>query len=180
MPACERSPGPFRLRENICSGQDFSCQDIDHTVLSGCRFELVDFSDALLEYCTFEACVFNACKLNGGLLKNCAFVNCTFPYSGFFAAEFHQCKMTGSSFAGASCAGVLIKGGDWSYTDLRELDFSRMRLSALRGRTYGSAALKTAPTAPAGLMVLSWQTPAFREATCATVPCAGWIFPRLN
>ena len=39
MPACERSPGPFRLRENICSGQDFSCQDIDHTVLSGCRFE---------------------------------------------------------------------------------------------------------------------------------------------
>ncbi|MBS6163179.1 MAG: pentapeptide repeat-containing protein, partial [Clostridiales bacterium] len=131
MPACERSPGPFRLRENICSGQDFSCQDIDHTVLSGCRFELVDFSDALLEYCTFEACVFNACKLNGVLLKNCAFVNCTFPYSGFFAAEFHQCKMTGSSFAGASCAGVLIKGGDWSYTDLRELDFSHMRLSGV-------------------------------------------------
>ena len=61
MPVCEMVSGPFHLRENVCSGQDFSCQDIDHTVLSGCRFEVVDFSDALLEHCAFEACVFNAC-----------------------------------------------------------------------------------------------------------------------
>ena len=58
-------------------------------------------------------------------------MNCGFRFASFFASNFVECKMTGSDFGDASIDCMNIKGGDWSYTCLKELDFSKMELSGI-------------------------------------------------
>ena len=47
---------------------------------------------------------------------------------------FEECKMTGTVFVGANTASIQIIGGDWSYTDLREMDFYKMELENINFR----------------------------------------------
>ena len=71
-------------------------------------------------------------------------VNCSFQYAGLFGAAFRQCKLTGSSFSGANTAAMTIEGGDWSYTDLREQEFYKMRLEEInfKGADFNRAKLE--------------------------------------
>ena len=87
-----------------------------------CRFKDCDFSGVILLKCRFEQCDFSSSNFNGSELILSAFLNC------FFASTVKECKMTGSDFGDADINCINIVGGDWSYTSLKELNFSKMEL----------------------------------------------------
>lgn len=110
--------------------RDFTAEDsINAKAFKNCNFSGADLSDITIYSCKFDNCNFSGSKLNGSVIKSSAFINCKFRYASLFAAEFTECKMTGSAFVGADCVCFQVQGGDWSYTDLRENDFSKMNLS---------------------------------------------------
>lgn len=98
----------------------------------GCRFRGCDFSGAVLLKCRFERCDFSGSKFNGGELILSAFLNCKFRFASFFATTVRECKMTGSDFGDADINCINIIGGDWSYTCLKELDFSKTELCGIQ------------------------------------------------
>ncbi len=98
-----------------------------------CSFDSADFSQATRIYkCTFENCSFVSAVFNGIDLKSCAFLNCKFKFGKFFSTKFDGCKMTGSSFIYAECSFLDIVGGDWSYTYLADIDFSKQKINGVR------------------------------------------------
>ena len=93
-----------------------------------CQLEGANFTEAVFRNCSFEKCRFSGAKFNGAQFIHCAIVNCTFQYASLFGASFEECKMTGTVFVGSDASALTIRGGDWSYTDLREMDFYKMDL----------------------------------------------------
>ena len=93
-----------------------------------CQFNDCDFSGIVLLKCRFEQCDFSSSNFNGSELIMSAFLNCRFRFASFFASTVKECKMTGSDFGDADINCINIVGGDWSYTSLKELNFSKMEL----------------------------------------------------
>ena len=127
------------MYKNIFTGEDYSDETLEQVVdgnsYEGCSFKTCDFS--LLERVEdvmFDECNFTSARLNGVTFKNCAFLNCKFKYARLFGTIFENCKMTGSSFEGSDCELIEIKGGDWSYCDLRYLNFYKQDFSNIRFR----------------------------------------------
>ena len=120
-------------------GQDFAGlkepeQQVEELKCHDCRFDGVDFSESVFKNCSFEKCRFTGARLGACRFEHCSIVNCTFQYAGLFAAVFEECKLTGTVFVGANTASIQIIGGDWSYTDLREMDFYKMELENINFR----------------------------------------------
>ncbi len=93
---------------------------------------LADFTDISTIYgCTFDTCDFSSARLNGVTMRDCGFLSCNFKYADFFGAKFDDCKMTGSNFTNAESLSQ-IEGGDWSYTVLRFLEFSKQLFDGTR------------------------------------------------
>jgi uncharacterized protein YjbI with pentapeptide repeats len=75
-------------------------------------------------------------------------MNCQFGLADLFGSSFTNCKMIGSVFAETNMTGITIKGGNWSYTNLRnqhfkgsdfsEIDFTNADLTGcnLEGTTF--------------------------------------------
>ena len=90
-----------------------------------CKFKSADFSDIITIFnCTFDSCDFESTQFNGVHIKNSAFLSCKFKNTNFFASKLEECKMTGSSFVDSDSLSEIV-GGDWSYTELRYLRFSK-------------------------------------------------------
>lgn len=108
-------------------------KEITHKKFTRCRFKWTDFTDVEVFYgCTFDSCDFTNARLNGVDIKNCAFLSCQFKAASFFATKLDDCKMTGSDFVDADCASIQISGGDWSYTNLRNLSFQKQDFCDIR------------------------------------------------
>lgn len=117
--------------------ENFSEWEILLPELSGrrfveCSFAAADFSElGRCVRCTFDRCDFTMARWNGVEIKDSAFLGCNFKFANFFATVFDHCKMTGSSFAEAESELMTIDGGDWSYTELREIRFDRKQLRGI-------------------------------------------------
>lgn len=109
-----------------------------------CNFAGADFSGAILSKCRFEQCNFSGANFNGTEILFSAFLNCRFRFVSFFASNLQECKMTGSDFGDADINCINIKGGDWSYTSLKDLDFNRMELERINfeGADFTNASLE--------------------------------------
>lgn len=118
--------------------QDFSnieieMEDIAQIKFTKCTFRWTDFSGVSVMYgCSFDTCDFTNARLNGVNMKNCAFLTCRFSGSSFFAVKLENCKMMGSDLTNTECAMLQIEGGDWSYTNLRNLSFQKQDLCGIR------------------------------------------------
>lgn len=71
--------------------------------------------------------------MNVVVMIDTSLANCTFSYTYLFMARIEKCRLIGSSFANADLTGVVITGGDWSWSNLRqqtlkELDLRDMKL----------------------------------------------------
>lgn len=89
-----------------------------------CVFDGVLFEDIHITRSRFENCKFKGCKFNGSVFHDSAIINSSFRFSRFFSTEFKACKLTGSSFIDTDISLIEIEGGDWSYTDLSQQNFS--------------------------------------------------------
>ena len=83
-------------------------------------------AESFLESC--EKHVFRECKFQSVDLTDRVFERCVFELCSLFDTAFDSCKMTGSVFYEIDCTCFSIIGGDWSFTDVRELDFYKMKL----------------------------------------------------
>jgi len=125
----------MKLTERTYENENFSEEYIENETLTKikfkkCKFLATDFTDVSTMYqCSFDSCEFGTAKLNGVELKNSAFLSCKFNNTSFFATIFDDCKMTGSDFSDSECDMFIVKGGDWSYTALRFLNFKKQDFS---------------------------------------------------
>ncbi len=128
----------MKFDESAYTGENFSnaiieMEDMSRIKFTKCIFHWTDFTDVKVIYnCTFDSCDFTNARLNGVNVKSCAFLSCQFKNASFFATTLEECKMTGSDFRDADCAILQIKGGDWSYTNLRKLSFQKQDLCNIR------------------------------------------------
>ena len=97
-------------------------------VFRQCKFQSVDLTDRVFERCVFESCKFFACRMGASVFRRCRMTNCVFELCSLFDTAFDSCKMTGSVSYEIDCTCFSITGGDWSFTDVRELDFYKMKL----------------------------------------------------
>ena len=116
------------------TGVDFSeIQEIPEIIarqrFSDCRFNSLSFLETRLDGAVFERCQFDFTRIGGNILR-CAFLNCSFRYANLLSAEFDGCKMTGSNLADVTNAGYIIRGGDWSYTELAKIRMKRRDLDS--------------------------------------------------
>lgn len=132
--------------------EDFSNYQAEEPELSklkfqSCNFTSADFGDVDIIFgCVFRECNFSGAAFGGVKLRNCSFLNCRFPYANLFATIFENCKMTGSALSETDCALIDIIGGDWSYTELRYVEFDRKTFSDVNFRgadLYGTAFRKS-------------------------------------
>lgn len=93
-----------------------------------CRFSGIRFDDILFDHCTFVRCTFSGCRLGASEFRFCAILNCIFRMCSMFSTVFDNCKLTGSAFFDVDAPYFEINGGDWSFTDLRDLPFYKMEL----------------------------------------------------
>ncbi len=114
------------------SDMDISEQKITNIQFRRCTFRNIKMHEITTVGCEFAECKFTSCAMNGAMHLRSSFLNCTFRFSSFFCTTFDQCKLLGSSLVEASTLGMIIKGGNWSYTDLRNIDFSRSDLSHIQ------------------------------------------------
>ena len=120
--------------EEHYTNMDFSNQVIEEMELSRkkfthCRFIGADFSDVSICYhCEFDNCNFSSAILSSVHFKNCIFLNCRFRFANLFAVNFDGCKMIGSSLMDTDCSLVSITDGDWSYTEMRFLEFDKQMI----------------------------------------------------
>lgn len=110
---------------------DWSGQDLCNETFEECLFQNIKFSDIIIQGCRFIKCKFISCAFNGVQVMKCEYTNCMFRYSNMFCSEWRGCKMMGSAFEECNCVGWQLEGGNWSYTVLRFIDFSRMDLSGM-------------------------------------------------
>lgn len=116
--------------------EDFSNKRIPVSTLKQCTFINCRFNGAFLQElhtisCLFQECDFKGATMNSSIHQNSAFPNCCFDEANLFVAQFIDCKMTGSTFVEADFSGITIKGGDWSYTLLRNHRLKRCDLSGV-------------------------------------------------
>ena len=97
-------------------------------VFKECSFHAIDLTDLTLERCVFESCKFFACRMGASVFRGCRMTNCIFELCSFFDTVFDSCKLTGSVFYETDCTCFSILRGDWSFTDVRDLDFYKMKL----------------------------------------------------
>lgn len=122
------------FEKNLYENEDFSncvitVEFLDKKKFSNCKFNSVDFTDVdTISSCVFDSCDFASADFNGIEIVNCAFLLCEFKFTNFFMTKLEECKMTGSSLLLAKSL-TEITGGDWSYTDMRSLKFSRHEFS---------------------------------------------------
>lgn len=119
------------FEESLYENQDFSNEiinegELDRKEFVACDFTNADFSDVETLYsCKFMECNLSSALLNGVTLKYCAFIRCRIHNANFFATTFEECKLTGSSLLHNDVSVLTIAGGDWSYTDMRGLEFDK-------------------------------------------------------
>lgn len=122
---------------DLYEDEDFSncivdLHDINKKKFIACNFSNADLSDVSVIYgCTFDKCNFLSTELNGVDIRSSVFSNCKFKYVNLFTTKFDECKMTGSSFIECDFSLLSIIGGDWSYTELRYLDFDKKDLNGV-------------------------------------------------
>ncbi len=98
----------------------------DHCIFRGMKLHEWDTAS-----CQFLGCKFIACTFNGSVHTHTTFSNCTFQMCNFFCVEFRGCKMTGSLLEESSHIGMVIQGGNWSYTTMRFFELARNDLSGV-------------------------------------------------
>lgn len=117
--------------------------EISKVKFQSCNFSAADFGDVDLIYgCVFRECNFSGTSFGGVKFRNCSFLNCRFPYANLFATIFDNCKMTGSALSETDCSLIDILGGDWSYTELRYVEFDRKTFTGVSFRgadLYGTS-----------------------------------------
>jgi len=106
----------------------FEEESVSHARFEDCRFLGIRFDDMLFDHCTFTRCTFSGCRLGAAEFRFCAMLNCVFRMCSLFSTVFENCKMTGSAFFDIDAPYYEINGGDWSFTDLRDLSFYKMEL----------------------------------------------------
>lgn len=124
----------FDLDEYI--GERFSDLELSGKSWTGKKFRKCSFHNLNMDEldttrCEFADCKFVSCRMNGAVHSHSTFTNCIFKFHSFFCVEFDNCKMVGSSFVEASTIGLLIRRGNWSYTDVRNTDFSKQTLDSI-------------------------------------------------
>jgi len=128
----------MKLNEKSYENVDFSreeieMEDITQIKFTKCTFRWTDFTEVSVIYgCSFDTCDFSNARLNGVNMKNTAFLSCRFAGASFFAVKLENCKMMGSDLMNTDCALLQIEGGDWSYTNLRNLSFQKQDLCGIR------------------------------------------------
>jgi len=102
-------------------------EDLTGVEFIECTFDGVIFEDIQVKRSRFENCKFKGCKFNGSVFHDSALINCSFRFSRFFSTDFKSCKLTGSSFIDTDISLIEIDGGDWSYTNLSQQNFSNKK-----------------------------------------------------
>ena len=115
-------------RNQTFSETGIAADIVEKRVFRECRFHSIDLTDRVFERCVFESCKFFACRMGASVFRRCRMTNCVFELCSLFDTVFESCKMTGSVFYETDCTCFSVIGGDWSFTDVRELDFYKMKL----------------------------------------------------
>ena len=103
---------------------DISQQIFEYVRYDHCVFRNITMQETEMAHCEFIACEFISCKWNGAAFLHCSFTNCRIRFVNLFCTTFRQCKMMGTSFEEIpSQAGMVIEGGNWSYSSLRMFSF---------------------------------------------------------
>lgn len=121
------------MDELIYEGKEFRTDFFAEEVLcrarfTDCRFVGIRFDDLIFDHCTFERCTFSGCRFGAAEFRLCAMLNCVIKMCSLFSTVFENCKMTGSAFLDIDAPYYEINGGDWSFTDVRDLSFYKMEL----------------------------------------------------
>lgn len=82
--------------------------------------------------CTFEDCDFSNACANAAVFTDTSLLNCTLDKIYLFLARFDNCRMLGTSFADADMDGITVRGGDWSWTNLRLQNLKGLDLSEVK------------------------------------------------
>ena len=97
-----------------------------------CSFRSARLIELATDHCEFLDCDFTGARLGGSIHRSTSFLNCNFTDADLYGALFENCRMVGSSFAGSNVSDLKVKGGDWSFVQMRMQELDRVDFSGVK------------------------------------------------